>query len=331
MKSKLFSVGLGALLFYSAQVARAQEVAISDDARKHFNAGVAHLQDPDGARYEEAYREFQRAYALSPSWKILGNLGLTAMKLERDGEAIDALRTYLNEGGEAIELEERQQVLRDLSTLEASAVKLTLETVPAGATIIDERRPVTGTSVVNRYGPAETKVELRVRSGHHRIIARLEGHEDAVWEAEFAPSSSHTRKLELKPVGAEAPAAPSPPPPPPAESSRPVPTGVYVGLAATGAFAVGAGVVGVLALGKKSDYEDANDGGDPERARELRDSGQTLNLITDVCVGAALVSAGVTAVLYLSRPSSPSQEATTLRLAPGVSRHGGNVALTGSF
>ena len=90
-------------------------------------------------------------------------------------------------------------------------------------------------------------------------------------------------------------------------------------------------LLGAMALGKNSEYEDANDGTDPEKARELKDSGQTLNLITDVCLGAAVVSAGVTAVLYLSRPTAPGQESTTLRLTPVISPRGGNVALKGSF
>src|ERR1043165_9599064 len=54
---------------------------ITEEARAHFSAGVSFLQDPDGARYDDVYREFKAAYAVSPSWKILGNLGIAAMKL----------------------------------------------------------------------------------------------------------------------------------------------------------------------------------------------------------------------------------------------------------
>ena len=49
-------------------------------------------------------------------------------------------------------------------------------------------------------------------------------------------------------------------------AERPTPTGVYIGLAATGVFAVGAGVVGALALGKKCEFDDANNGGDVSNA-----------------------------------------------------------------
>src|SRR5436189_1139190 len=117
MARKVVAMGVGAVLLGLAMPVGAAEVVISDEARAHFSAGVNLLQDPDGARYEEAYREFKAAYATSPSWKILGNLGLSAMKLERDGEAIEAYRKYLTDGGNQVDTDERAQFTRDLSTL----------------------------------------------------------------------------------------------------------------------------------------------------------------------------------------------------------------------
>src|SRR6185436_89604 len=91
-----------ALLLGAAHVApaRAADPPVSEEARMHFTAGVNLLRDPDGARYEEAYREFKAAYAASPNYKILGNLGLCAMKLERDGEAIESYSSYLTHASE---------------------------------------------------------------------------------------------------------------------------------------------------------------------------------------------------------------------------------------
>src|SRR5579859_5544266 len=94
----------------------AADAPITDEARTHFAAGVNLLRDPDGARYEEAYREFKAAYAASPSYKILGNLGLCAMKLERDGEAIDAYSNYLARASD-LDPSEAKQVTTDLQTL----------------------------------------------------------------------------------------------------------------------------------------------------------------------------------------------------------------------
>ena len=102
-----------------------------------------------------------------------------------------------------------------------------------------------------------------------------------------------------------------------------------MGLAATGAFAVGAGVTGVLALGKKSDFDEAN-GHDPAEAEDLRDQTKTLNLVTDVLIGAAVVGAGVTTFLYLKRPEQ-ERSGITLRVQPQASLERAGLSLEGSF
>jgi hypothetical protein len=126
---------------------------------------------------------------------------------------------------------------------------------------------------------------------------------------------------------------------------RPVPAGVYVGLVATGLFAAGAGVTGVLAMQKKSDYDDANDGTDPANAQDLQDSGKRLNLIADVLLGGAVVAGAVTAILFLNRPEVPAEKeagqrpsgrraATTgvrMELVPALGQKSGGVVLSGAF
>jgi hypothetical protein len=178
---------------------------------------------------------------------------------------------------------------------------------------------------------------MGIRAGHHRMTARLAGHPDLVWEFDAASGSEHKRTFEFSAAdetpGASAAGntAASNIDASADELSRPVPTGVYIGLALTGALAVGAGVTGYLALSKKSDFDDANDGTDPARAEELRDSGQTLNLITDVLLGGAVVAAGVTAVLYLTRPTEPQRDTTALRAVPVVTPNTAALTLSGSF
>ena len=319
----------------AATPARAAEVKISDTARKHFNAGVALLRDPDGARYEEAYGEFKVAYEASPSWKILGNLGIAAMKLERDGEAIDAFTRYLAEGKKDIDASERADIERDLGTLRASAVMLTLTTTPAEVKITDQRSPVQGTPIINRYDSQAGQLRLQVRPGHHVIVATLEGKPPLRFEFDAAPGS--TQQHDFNFATAESPAAvPAPAPaasgsatPPPATGERPVPTGVWIGLAATGVFAVGAGVTGVMALGKNSDYQSAN-GHDLAKAKSLQDDTKTFNLVTDVLIGAAVVSAGVTTFLYVRRPERETT-GLELRISPSVGRTQTGLNLQGTF
>ena len=167
-----FPVAFGLLL--AALPAWAADVKITDEARKHFNAGVSLLRDPDGARYEEAYREFKAAYEASPSWKILGNLGIAAMKLERDGDAIAAIERYLSEGKKELDASERADMERDLNTLRASAATVSLTTTPADVTISDERAPVQGSPVRNRYQSQGGSLKLQIRPGHHVIVASVE-------------------------------------------------------------------------------------------------------------------------------------------------------------
>ena len=312
----------------------AADVKITDAARQHFNAGVALLKDPDGARYEEAYREFKAAYDASPSWKILGNLGISAMKLERDSEAIDAFTRYLAEGKKEIDAAERADIERDLGTLRASAVSLMITTTPAQVALSDERIPVTGSPVRNRYVSSNGVLRVQIRPGHHVITASVAGKPPLSFEFDAEPGSTqqHTFDFDAAPVAAPAPPPPvasSPAPVAPGRTTRPVPTGVWIGVAGTAAFAIGAGVTGVMALGKNSDYRDAN-GIDAARAKSLQDETKTLNLVTDVLIAGAVVSAGVTTYLYLRRPERQVDD-VSLRIAPRLGLNQSSISLEGAF
>jgi hypothetical protein len=324
-----------ALLITTTASAAFADVPISDAARQHFQAGVNLLQDPDGARYAEAYREFQTAYADSPSWKILSNIGITALKLERDGEAADAYTKYLAEGGTNIDADERAQVERDLQTLRAGLVKVTVDSDPPGAMITDERVPNAGNTVVNRYGPFLAAAELGFRGGHHRMTASLSGYKDVIWEFD-TPNQGSAHNFKLEQVQAAPVTGPgNPSQPPSAGAKRPVPTGVFVGVAATGALAVGGVVVGVLAKGKHSDFDTANSNihspADQDNAASLRKSGQNLNLVADCFFGGAVIAAGVTAVLFFTRPTHEEAAKGTWQLSPAVASNGGGLFLSGTF
>jgi hypothetical protein len=318
---------LATLLFAHAAAA---DVPISEKARQHFNAGVSLLQDPDGAKYEAAYSEFRAAYADSPSWKICGNLGITAMKLERDGEAIAAFKTYLNEGGSNLEPEERAQFQRDLDTLSAGVVMVELSSVPPGALATDERIPIQGGSIKNVYGPVTDKLVIGIRPGQHRLTAHLEGYQDQTWILDARSGTSVQHEFQFQRAQEDSAPSATGATSGPIAGSRPVPLGVYIGLGATGLLAIGAGVTGVMASGKHSDFESENDGTDPGEARQLKDSGQTLNLVTDALIGGAVIAGGITAILYFTRPSLEADHAA-LRLAPYAGPRGTGLSLTGAF
>ena len=350
MAVRLGIIGTGLVILSLAASARAADVAISEEARAHFTAGVNLLQDPDGARYEEAYREFKEAYAQSPSWKILGNLGISAMKLERDSEAIDAYKKYLAEGGKQVDRDERAQFQRDLATLEAGAARLTLQSDPPGATIEDERFPASGQPIRNTYS-LSAPLQIGVRSGRHRFTAKLPGRVDAVWEIDLAPrqQESHTFTLAEQPAAPVAvPVVPAPVPPPAVkldsdrvQGGNALRTGSYIAL---GVGVVGIGVGTIFGLKAKSNYKDANDiTDDPancppsgpcelagplfDRREQLGkdgDSAKTLSIVGFVVGGAGLAT-GVT-LFVLSSKKEP-QASAKIQPYLGV----GNLGVRGSF
>lgn len=169
-----------------------------EEARAHFDAGLSFLKDRSGAHDRDALREFYAAYALIRSWKILGYLGHSALKLERDGEARDALKRYRLEAGRSIEPAEREQVAREVEALEASVVTVRL-TLPHGVTVLDERLLPNGSTVKNSYGPLLPEATLGVRAGRHRFTAHLNGLIDQVWEVDAAAGGTVTHRFEWLP------------------------------------------------------------------------------------------------------------------------------------
>lgn len=235
--------------------ARADDAAAKDEAVRHFKAGVAHLQDPEGARFEDAYAEFKRAYDVSRSPKVLGNLGLCAMKLERDGEAITAYTRYLTEVSD-IDPEERAQVVRDLELLKTSAITVTITTPVAAGTIVDTRLPTSGSTVTNFYEIVPTgepskplahgALVLRLRPGRHTMVLQADGKDRGRWE--FSAGSGERLAHDFV-------ARDQPPPAPVPEKSRAVQPGPMAVTGVGVAALIAGGVLGGVVLGKVSALE----------------------------------------------------------------------------
>lgn len=326
--------------------APAPAAEISEEAKARFAAGVNLLKDPGGARYEEAYREFKAAYAASPVYKILNNLGLCAMKLERDEEAIPAYEKYLADGKDLIDAAVAQQVKTDLQTLKAGLVWITVSSNQPRFTIVDARVPVRGERITNAYGPFDKPTRVGIHSGAHVLTARSEGFPDVTWEFDTTGQKempAHAFEFKQAPV-AQGPSGDTGPKTVRVQE-RPIPTSVIVGGVATGLFAIGTVVTGVVGLSKQSDYKSANDGRSPDKAQSLKESGETMNLVSDVLLAGTVVGAAVTAVFYLSRPTVEVERLASgetrrvraasapLRLAPMISRDGtvGGVLMGGAL
>ncbi len=87
------------------------------EARAHYAKGLE-LAGQNG--YEGALREFNTAYAISPQFAVLFNIGQAHIALGHTVEAIEALTRYLSDGGDRIAAARRVQVERQIAGLRST-------------------------------------------------------------------------------------------------------------------------------------------------------------------------------------------------------------------
>ena len=236
---------LVATLLSSAAPAFGQD-SRDDLARRHFESGVAYLQESD---YENALKAFDKAYELSKRPEILLNIATVNERKADLPAAVASLEQYLKVAPESTER---------------------------------------GT------------VEARIANLKKRIE-----------EAAAQPSTAPT------PDGQPSTQGPTPDRGPTAEPASDLPA--YILLGVGGLAAVGAGVTGFMAKGK---YDDAKDECSPSCSDDDLSSSKTLAWTSTALTGVALVSAGIGAVLLLTK--DPARESVSEAHAKsGAMKRGG--------
>jgi len=329
-----------ALLFNAA--ARADE-AISEEAKLYFKNGVELIQSQP-PNYQDAYYQFKLAYEKSKSWKVLGNFGLCAFKLERDGEAIQDYTDYLKGGGNDIDPEERAAMRRDLLVLNGNSASVTLTSAAGELDLVDSRA---GSSAPPQsYHMEGGKLALRLRAGTHTLVA-TRGNQTQRWEVAFSPGrdEAHDFDFSEKPTAvaaAPAPAAPQPvatpvtaPPGPAAQSGGGLRTVGYV-TAGVGVAALAGGVVsGLIAKGKESDAKAECIGTICRTSTEAKfNSASSMATVANILlIGGGVLSAGGIGLIVLGGPKSEPEKSArvTLRMLPALGRDGAALWAAGSF
>lgn len=303
---------LSSCLVAAFTISPASAEEISQTARGHFKEGVIALQakTPD---YQAAYDSFRAAYAESPSWKILGNLGIAAMKLGRDGEAIEAFEEYLREGRPTLAPADLEQFDADLDMLRRNVVWLEFRFPKGASQLSDERQRSVGDNQVNQWRLSSGKLRIGVPAGHHTFVVKLADGKTAVWESELVAGKAASHNFVAASAGSQNDASVHPKD---GGVSRPIPISVYAGLGATGFFALSAGVTGAMALSKDGEYAELNDGYRYSEAKNAREQTATLGIVSDIAWGATALTAGITAYLYFTRPEKT--ESVSIHLAPVV-------------
>jgi hypothetical protein len=345
------ALALGLLLTTGS--ARAEE-KISEEAKGYFRNGVELIQSSP-PNYQDAYYQFKLAYEKSGSWKVLGNLGLCALKMERDGEALEHYTNYLKGGGNDIDPEERKALERDSLLISGNSAVVNLTAATPDADLIDARA---GSSVPPQtYKFAGTNLTLRLRAGTHTLTATSSDGKQEKWEVVLSPGRTVDHRFDFAAAAAAAPAvAPGPsstaavqptpvgsqPGPPTSEEPRkgsPLRLVGFIAAGVGGAALVGGVVTGLMAKSKDKKATDAcTDKVCPTSVEGDFDSAKSLATVTNVLFigGGVLAAAGVGLIIVGGGKSTGENPKTAtsaprLRLTPVAGADGAGLFATGSF
>jgi hypothetical protein len=315
-----------ALLQSAPHAARAESATIDDVAtsHEHFNRGVEYVHDGD---LKGALIEFKRAYAVSPNYRVLYNLGQVANALGRYTEAQDYFQRYLNDGQDEISSDRKRDVEAHLNKLAGRIATLVLSTNVPGAEIFVDEVSV-GTSPLQ--GPVKvssgTRTVAAIAHGRPRVsqVIDVAGGDTVALQLSFAPSSEHS---------------PSPAPLPsavadhrqPAAKARGGNPALWLGIT-SGALLVGAGVMGYLTIRDAESYDDAVARKTSVRELEDLDSrASTKALVTDVLLGATVIATGITVLVALTGNGSERREAAAEKPGAKVALGVGSLSVRGAF
>jgi len=285
------------------QGTRSGQASKMEEARARYTRGMKLYDEgnPPAAR-----AEFERAYALAPSYRILYNIGLCYQATNDYVEALRNFERYLTEGGNEITDDRRAEVNKQIADLKPNIASVTISTNVPGATITIDDIAI---------GQAPISDKILVNPGRRKVSAAKQGLFPATKSIVFVGSENTQVNLELTepPKSADAPK----------DSTDLAP---YIAWGATGALAIGAGVTGFLALKAHSDENDTIDRRGVTRSEidDARSKTRTLSITADVLTATTLVAGGVALYLTLSKSKTSSTE-TTARITPG------GVSIVGRF
>lgn len=301
-------------VFAQAQPAGAPSAERLAAARANYERGLKLFDEGahDGARVE-----FQKAYELAPSFKILYNLGLVHKQLFDYVNALTSFERYLVEGGSNIEEPRRVEVVREIESLKTRVGSINITTNVEGAEILIDDVSVGRTPLAR---------SVRINPGNRKISAAKTGLIPASRVVQVAGSSTTTIRLELSETRTILVVE---------KAQRRVPWG---GWGITAALAVGAGVTGYLALQSDSKLEDARakTNADPDDLSSRSTTTRALGITSDVLTVGA-VAAGALSLYYTIKwgkggeQSAPPSAAAAAAKSLKVGFNPGGLSLTGAF
>ena len=273
--------------------------AALEEARTRYQRALDLYNDKN---YEAARIEFQRAYQLAPSYKILYNIGVCDAARNDYVAASTSLEAYLAQGKDEIPPDRRTEVTALLNDLRPRIGHLTITSSVPGAAVSVDDVPV---GVTPLPGP------IAVNPGRRRVSVSKYGWFPQTKSVVVAGSERPQVEVNLVHV-------------PVAQNTNLLP---YAMLGGTALLAIGAGVTGYFAIKASNDQKnDLNTLGISETQLESnRTKMRDLAVVADSLTGAAVAVGGI--ALYLMLTNTHKEAPVTTQVGIGL----GSLALRGSF
>jgi len=225
--------------------ARAQGIG-KGDASVHFRRGVELYGE---ANYTAALVEFRRAYSDTPSAAALYDVGETQFQLQDYAGALGTFRKFM--GAYGSDASHYADVKAGIEVLRSRVGVLRVTTAPPGADVSFDDEFV---------GRSPLDAPVLVSVGHRKVVASMAGRLPVVRYVDVAADDNLSVALEL-------PAALPEPPPKTPQSAPEAPTPKHPGISSktvrdvgwtvTGIVAVGASVLGGLAIAESQSLTNA--------------------------------------------------------------------------
>jgi tetratricopeptide (TPR) repeat protein len=290
-----------------------------EEAKIQFRQGI----DLYGqGKFEQASIAFEQAYKLKPSYKILWNIAQVENELGHWAAALEAYTKYLAEGTDKIQRDRLDQVAEEIERLNALVGVISVECPVDGAKIkIDNeargKTPMASTVFVD-VGKHEVVVvkagkqlfsEVIKVAGGQRVTVEVEV------EAETTPRSDPFPLIEKESED---------------DVEKPGRLWTWVALGVGGAAGIAGGVVGGVAMKKKSELEElCIDDHCPPSSQGDIDTGKRLNLTADILYVVGGVGAVAAVVLFFVEPRLIEDD--RVAITPTVSTDSAGFAVYGRF
>jgi len=160
------TLAIGMLLASPAPAAHAQSA--DDAARQHFERGYEAAQK---GSFEQAIEEFKLAYAASPNFSVLFNLGQAYGAAGRPVQAARTLARYLTIGGAAVDAEQRRTAQELIAYYRRRIGSIRIGALPAGALVALDGEEL---------GSAPFGEPIEAAAGRHALTVRAVGYQPFV-------------------------------------------------------------------------------------------------------------------------------------------------------